>query len=88
VPRGVVDGWRWGWGLRARDGGRGSEVSISAMCCRVGKRMNVGVVCYSCLVGAKRMGGTSRLFWVLWINFDCAIALSPGQRERVTVKLT
>ena len=89
MPRGVVNGWRWGWGLGARDSGRGSEMSISAMCCGVHMCMDVGAVCYSCLVGAKRVGGTSsRLFGVLWIDFDCAIVLSPGQRERESVRRT
>jgi len=58
------------------------------MCCRVRMCMNVGVVCYSCLVGAKRVGGASRLFGVLWIDFDCTIVLSPGQREQMSVRRT
>ena len=44
-------------------------MSISAMGRGVCMCMNAGTVCYSCLVGAKRVGGTGRIFF-FWINFD------------------
>ena len=56
-------------------------MSISAMCCGVRMCVNVWAVCYSCLVGAKGVGGTSRLFEIFWIDFDCTMVLSPGQWE-------
>ena len=77
MPRRVVDGWGWGWGLPTRKGSGGSDVRVSSMCCGVGMCVGVGIFCYGCLVGTKRVGGPSRLF-IFWINFDCAIVLSPG----------
>lgn len=43
-------------------------MSISAMCRGVCMCVDIGTVRYGCLVGAKRVGGTSRIFF--WINFD------------------
>ena len=46
------------------------------MCCGVDMCVNGGTVRYGRLVRAKRMDGSSRIFF--GIDFDCAMVLSLG----------
>jgi hypothetical protein len=50
-------------------------MSISAMSCGMCMGMDAGIFCYCCVVGSKRMGATSGIFFR--VDFNCAIVLSP-----------
>jgi hypothetical protein len=56
------------------------------MCRGMGMRMNVGAVCYSCLVGAKRVGGNGRI--IFWIDFDYTTVLSSGWGKQMRARRT
>ena len=42
--------------------------------------MNVGIFCYGCLFGSKRMGAGDRIF--LWIDFDWCDTVISCMTER------